>query len=245
MIKFILLFGFCLAFNYSSYAKFEKSDQLHGVDVKSGKDVNGRIYEGTIKKILPHPIEIVLNAITNFSEKCNNKFKNKRKYTPENIDCRFHNENLIETFVVKNIHNKNQSKNVIDNYLLGRLVYNRGTFGYYELITIREGLNKKKQKTITVSSKMLNDSEVKKFTSPKFNRESAFDKTEWKFKLTQLSENETHLSYKYSSQTNHWILNKEVSIPQVFESMSKSINFLIKSVEEGSMNQKQTSLSKK
>jgi hypothetical protein len=245
MIKFIFMMCLSSFFCLNLLAGDNKVHQMDGVSVRSFKKADGRVYIGSTKKNLFYPLTMVLNAITNFSEKCNNKFKNKRKYTPVNIDCKYHNENLIETIVVKDIQLKNQFKDVIDTYLLGRLIFNRGTYGYYELITIREGFNKKKQKTITVSSEMLDDLEVKKFISPKFKRETAFDKTDWRFKLTQISENKTFVTYKYSTQTNHWILNKEVSVPQVFVSMSKSINDLLKSVEQGSFIQKQASMTKK
>jgi hypothetical protein len=245
MIKFILVLSLINLLHQSLLASAEKIDHMNGVNVKSFKEEEGRVYVGTIKRILTYDINMVLKSITNFSEKCNNKFKSKRKYTPTDSHCKYHNENLIETFFVRDIKNKNISKNIIDSYLLGRHIFNRGTFGYYELITIREGLNRKKQKTITVSSTMLNDNEVKKFTSPKFSRETAFDKTDWRFKLTQVSENETHVAYKYTSQTKHWILNKEVSVPQVFLSMSKSISDLLSSVEKESLLQKQAAQTKK
>jgi hypothetical protein len=245
MVKFLFLLSLINLLQQDSLASSEKIDHVNGVNVKSFKEEEGRVYVGTIKKTLPYNISLVLKSITNFSEKCNNKYKNKRKYTSTENDCKYHNENLIETFFVREIKNKNISKNIIDNYLLGRHIYNRGTFGYYELITIREGLNQKKQKTVTVASKMLSDDEVKKFTSPQFNRETAFDKTEWRFKLTQLSENETQVFYKYTTETNHWILNKEVSVPQVFLSMSKSINDLLSSVEKESLFQKQVTQTKK
>lgn len=245
MVKFIFFISLFNILHQDLFASVEKIDHMNGVHVKSFKKEEGRIYVGTIKKNLPYDINMVLNSITNFSEKCNNKFKSKRKYTPTEGDCKYHNENLIETFFVRDIKNKNLSKNIIDTYLLGRHIFNRGTFGYYELIIIKESLNRKKQKTITVSSTMLNDNEVRKFTSPKFNRETAFDKTEWRFKLTRLSEIETHVSYKYTAQTNHWILNKEVSVSQVFVSMSKSISDLLTSVEKESLIQKQASQTKK
>lgn len=217
----------------NSFAHFTKIETINAVEVKSGKVSDGRVYEGEMSKKFPYSIETVLDSVINFTEKCNNSYKKKRKYTSDKVDCKYHNENLIETFIIKEIKNKIHGPDVIDSFIMGRLVYNRGTFGHYEIITINKTHNSHKQQVITVNGKMLTDDEVKKYTEPKFTKNSAFDKTEWKFNLIQLSEKETLLTYTYSAWTNHWILGKEISVPQVFETMSRNINDLIRSVEQG------------
>ena len=225
-------------FSISAFADVDKIEVLNGVQLRSGKRDDTRTYTGRIEKYLSFPIDMVKKGITNFSEKCNNQFKDKRKFTKDAGDCKYHNENLVESFVIKDIHYIEKSKNNNETYILGRIVYNRGSFGFYELVTIAESKNNLNQKTISISTRMLEDKEVKLYISPKFNKESAFDKSSTRFLLTEISPNETKVNYEYNASTDHWILNKEVSVPQVFASMSKSINDLIYTIEAESTIQK-------
>lgn len=241
-ISFIVLIFSTLA---SGESVFDKTDILNGVTLKSGKVDSIRSFVANTEKILPYPIALVKKGVTNFTQKCNNSYKAKRKFTPEKEDCKYHNEHLIESFVIRDIRKMDYFKNLSEVYLLGRQVYNRGSFGYYELVTVKESLNEKKQKTITVTLRMLDDKEVKLFTTPEFTRESAFDNSSTTFTLTQLTPNQTHLAYEYSSDTDHWLLNKEVSVPQIFASIGKSINHFLKTVETESSLRKRELASKK
>jgi hypothetical protein len=220
----ILMFVLMASTSVFSQSTFDKTEKLYGVSLKSGKVEKTRSYIGSIEKNLPFPIAMVKNGVTNFTEKCNNSFKARRKFTDEKLDCKYHNEHLIESFVV-------QLKDQTASFLVGRMVYNRGSYSYYDLVQIQESMNEKNQKTITVSLKMLSDEEAKTFTEIKINKDSAFDSSSARFVLTEVSPNETTLNYEFNAQTSHWILNKEVSVPQVFASFSKSINDLMKTVE--------------
>jgi hypothetical protein len=110
-------------------------------------------------------------------------------------------------------------------------VYNRGSFGYYELVRIYEYRNSDNKKVIKIVQTMLNDKQARLYTNPVFEKDSAFDESSSTFVLTEVSATETNLNYEYKAETEHWILNKEVSIPQVFASISKSINDLVKTVD--------------
>jgi hypothetical protein len=244
MLNFITIF-LALLFTTTSFAKIDKTETLNGVVLKSGKHKAVRSFVGMTEKKLPYPLKLVLKSVTNFTEKCNNNFKSKRKFTPKNLNCRYHNENLVESFIVKDIRKNEDAKKFTEYYLIGRQVYNRGSFGYYELVTIHDGLNDKKQKTSKILLKMLNDKEVSLFTTPKVKKESAFDTSISTYTITELSPNETHLKYEYTAETDHWLLNKEVSVPQVFASISKSINDLVATVENESSRQKRELASQK
>ena len=236
-----------LAFSTLTFAEttFDKTDVLNGVTLKSGKEDSVRSFMANTDKLLPYPINLVKKGITNFSQRCNNSYKDKRKFTSEKENCKYHNENLVESFVIHDIRKMDYFKNLSEAYLVGRQVYNRGSFGYYELVTINESMNEKKQKTITIVLRMLDDKEVNLFTDPKFTRETAFDNSATTFTLTQIDANQTHLAYEYRAETDHWLLNKEVSVPQVFASIGRSVNNFMKTVETESSLQKRGLASKK
>lgn len=234
-----------MVFAFNAFAvEFDKVQELNGVNLKSLKENSVRTYSGSMEKVLSYPMELVKKGVTNFTDKCNNSYKSKRKYTTEATDCRYHNDHIVESFVVKEIREMEYFKEVSEVYLLGRMIYNRGAYGYYELVTVREGMNEKNQKTVTVSLRMLDDKEVKLYTNPKFTKESAFDSSSSTFVLTQVGPTETQIQYQYSATTDHWLLNKEVAVPQVFASISKSINDLVQTVEDESSYQKRELASK-
>jgi hypothetical protein len=226
LITLISLSNLALAVN------FDKSDEINGVELGSGKDGSVRHYQGTITKTYPISLQIVQNGITNFDEKCNNGFKKKRELTPTKEDCKYHNENLIESLIIRDIA-QTYKKDVgeVERYLVARRIYNRGNFGHYDLIKITHGKNEKNQKTVTIQMKMLSNDEVKSYIQPKIKTESAFSQAQGLFVLTEIGPKTTELAYKYYSTTDHWVLNKEISIPQVFASMSKSINDLFATVD--------------
>jgi len=208
----------------------DKTDVLNGVELLSSKESSTRSYVGHIEKSLPYGFHTVMKGITNFADKCNNEFKKKRVFTSEE-DCKYLNENLIETIVIKDIKRPENLKSFKDSYLIGRRVYNRGEFGYYELVTVRESLNEKNQKVTHIDLTMLNDDEVKNYTDLKIKKDSAFDSSISSYKVTEVSPTETLVRYEYSATTKHWLLNKEITVPQVFSSISKGINLLFESIE--------------
>lgn len=243
MRTIITILTMTAAFNLFA-SPYDKTEELNGVALKSGKESNVRTYIGSVEKTFSYPLELVQKSITNFTEKCNNDYKDKRQFTDQNTPCKYHNDHLVESFVVKDIRSTESFKHLSEVYLLGRLVYNRGSFGYYEMVQISHGVNEKNQKTATIQVRMLSDDEVKLFTSPKFAKESAFDESQTTYTLTEVAPNVTHLTYSYLAETDHWLLNKEISVPQVFASISKSVNELMKTVETESSYQKREIASK-
>ena len=235
--KVLLCASWVLSVGTSAATLIDKKETISGVSVESGKENTIRHYRGSITKNFPYSLAAVKSSVVNFNEKCNNSLKDRRQFTDKNQDCKYHNENLVETVVLKSINQAGWTKdsNEVDRYVLGRLIYNRGSFGYYELVKIIEGVNDQNQKTITINTRMLTDQEAEVYTKPAFEKDSAFDHADSTYILTEIGPKQTTLSYEYKAQTEHWVLNKEVSVPQVFASISKSINDLVKAVDAESM----------
>lgn len=234
-----------LIFAFNAFSEsIDKLEQINGVSLKSSKEKAVRTFNAVTERTFPYPLSLVRNAVTNFTEKCNNAYKSKRQFSSKETDCKYHNENLVETFIVKDIRQAESFQGMSEFFLVGRQVYNRGSFGFYELATVREYLNERNQKTVSVVLKMLDDADVRLFTTPKFDKASAFDNSTTVYTLTELSSNITSMTYEYTADTDHWLLNKEVSVPQVFVSISKSVNDLVKTVEAESSLQKRELASK-
>lgn len=229
-------FFFLVSLTHESLAESEISKAvIDGVTLKSSKEGAVRSYQGSIERNFPFPIEIIKASITNFSDRCNNEHRQMRKHTAQEYNCKHHNDHFIETFVIKDIKPQESFKEFNETYVLGRRAYNRSLLSYHELVQIKEEKNNQKLKSIIIQLKMLSDSDVQKIINPQFKNESAFDESASTFTLTLISENETKLKYTYKASTDHWLLNKEVSVQQVFASVSKSLNTLFKSVQDEAM----------
>jgi hypothetical protein len=228
---FICLASLIALYTQAGTMKLDKKETLNGVNLQTGKIDSIRTYQGQLTTTLSFSLETVKKGVVNFTERCNNDYKNKRKYTDKSIECKYHNENIVESFIIRDLKaGWTKDAGEIDRFLIGRQIYNRGSFGYYELVKVSEGVNAKGQKTITIAQQMLDDKEVEQYATPKFEKESAFDKSTGVFTLTQIGTSETEFTFDYSADTDHWVLNKEISVPQVFSSISKSINDLVKTI---------------
>src|SRR5688572_11048964 len=116
MLKSISLI--ILTFSTFAFAEstFDKTDVLNGVALKSGKEDSVRSFIANTDKLLPYPIELVKKGITNFTQRCNNSYKDKRKSTSEKENCKYHNEHLIESFVIRDIRKMDYFKNLSEAY---------------------------------------------------------------------------------------------------------------------------------
>lgn len=206
----------------------ERTDEINGVKLESGKVDSSRFFKGTVAKTYSFPIEVVKSSVMNFEGRCNNEYKNKRTLTDKNKECKFHNENLVESIIIKDlISGQAKEENEVDRMVVARRVYNRGSYAYHELVKVYEYKNGQNQKVTKIVQTMIEDSETKKYIKPLISKDSVFDTNEGTFILTEASPTETKMEYTYEASTTHWILNKEVSVPQVFSSISKSLNDLI------------------
>lgn len=203
---------------------FDKHDEINGVSLSTGKEDSTRHYKGLISKTFSHSLSEIKNNITNFTEKCNNDYKEKRTLTDESVDCKFHVDHLIESKIVKDLGN--------GSLLIARHLYRRGTYSHHDLVSITEAKNERGQATVAITFTMLTDEEVSKHLETNFKKDSYFSKSSETYILTSLGNKSTQVNYQFHAETEHWLLNKELSVPQVFASISQDVNDMFKSVTE-------------
>jgi hypothetical protein len=227
-----MIFTILISFDLSARVKYDRKERQKDVSLASGKEDNVRSYHATTTKVLNYPLAVVKESILNFNDKCNNAFRKKRELTSHEYDCKYHNENLVESLVVKSLRQGTWQKdeNEVERFVVARKIYNRGESGYYELVKIKEMNNVLKQKTVVIEEEMLTNDEARNYVSVKFKKESPFETSKIRFTLTEISPGKTELLYIYKGTTTHWVLNKEISVPQVFAGISKSINNLVSSI---------------
>lgn len=215
--------------------KIDEKENNKEFQVKSlsGKKSDIRAYQSIKSEVFQSPLEKVLQGIENFADKCNNEYKDRRKWTDKKRDCPIFNKNLVESKIIQIDKEKLPlSKGELRHYLIQRNIYNRQSFHHYDLIQVFEKKNEKGQRVVLVTQKMLKDKEIKKILDTPIKRESAFLVTYGEFTLTALSQNETKLDYRYYTETDHWLLNKSIAVSDVFEGTAKGLNTLFEGIKE-------------
>lgn len=238
-LRALMILTLFVSFELSARARYDRKERQKDVSLASSKKDDVRSYHAATTKVLNFPIQLVKASIVNFSDRCNNAYRKKREYTPMEYDCRYHNESYIESVILRDLRAGTWAKedHEVDRFVVARRIYNRGENGYYELVKIKEFTNVLKQKTFVIEQDMLSNDQARLFVSVKVKKETPFETSKIRYTLTELAPGKTELRYIYKGTTRHWILNKELSVPQVFASISKSINNLVSTIGHESENQ--------
>ncbi len=221
---------------FADYSSYEVDDKETHEETKvkmiSGKKDSNRFYQGNLSQVFPAPFESVVAAVSNFTEKCNNELKDKRELTDKKYVCPYHNSNLVESKVYKVTKAFVKEKDEIDRYLIARRIYNRESFSHMDLVRVYETKNSSGKRILTITQEMLTDKKAKALVENPLKQDSAFKKAFAKYTITEVNDKSTVLSYYYSSETDHWLLNKSISVGQVFDSMGASIGLLFDSISK-------------
>lgn len=234
------LFLVTLFFTYNLIAKdffhkvdIDEKDTINDVILLSGKKGDNRYYQGTLVKVFDRDIESLKKAINSFDQRCNDEYKEKRKYSDKKKDCKYFNGNVIENIIHKELKSYKKNENEVERFLISRRIYNREEFSQTDLVIVYKTEEEGKE-VQTIFMEMIDKKEAKKYIDPLVDTESAFNRAHGTFKLTALSPKQTKLEYTYSSRTDHWLINKSIAAGEVFESMAKSLNNLFKHLDKES-----------
>lgn len=208
--------------------KVEESKTIDGVKLGSGKTGGVRYYQGEVNKDYDVSLDKMFELVMDFSNRCNNEYKDQRKYLDKNFNCRHENKNLIETLVIKEIKQvEPKEPNEVERFVMHRYIYNRGNFQHTEIAKVFKYKNEQGEDVIKLAYRMVDDKEAKKYVDKIAKKDSAFLETKGTFILTSKGPKKTHLNYVYESKTDHWLLNKSMVVAEFFENMSKSMNNLL------------------
>lgn len=237
MLRFIII---ATLLSTSAFAKkingFEvDNNEVHKkykVSLTSGKKDDVRFYKGLQTQTFTQSLEYVMKSVTNFEDKCNNDYKDRRELSDKKKNCSYHNGNLVESKIYRKLKEYKKEENEIDRYLVARRIYNRSEYSHVDQIRVYETKNEQGQRVVTIRTDMLKDKHVKKYMKPPVEKDSVFKKAYSEFKLTEIDKNRTTLEYFYASETDHWLLNKSVSVGKVFDAMAKNIDLLFYSIKK-------------
>lgn len=220
MLSFALLLPLC-----AEALTYDRKEKLKGVFLQTGKDDDLRSYRGSTKRIFPYPSQFVLQSITAVADRCNNNLSEMREFTSTDHVCRYHSDQVIESFVERNLKpGFIADAGEVDRFVVGKRIYDRGTYSFYELVQIFQNKDDAGRVTHLVKTRMLSDKESEALITPRFQKSSSFESSEMDFILTDISANETEVRYIHKAATNHWVLNKAFSVGQVFSSLTSTMN---------------------
>lgn len=230
MLKWLV--GGLLLSSISSHAtdvRFDRQDKFQGVTVESGKKENVRAYRARFTHVIPASIFEVRAGIVNFTEKCNNQHRKRRQWISHDTRCAFPNESMVETRVERNLKPDAPLQGETDRYILSRRGYNRGSYQYQELV--RE-FSQQNGDVIEIRQEMLSEQQASQWlASAPLPFDHSYDHITTTYVLKKLSDASTELSYEQRAETTHWLLNKEIIVPQVLAGLSRGAKEVWKSVE--------------
>ena len=222
----LLLSSIC---SHATDVQFDRKDKFQGVFVESGKNDGVRAYRAHFTHIIPASILDVRAGIVNFTEKCNNQHSKRRQWINQATHCAFPSESIIETRVERNLKPHVPLQGETDHYILSRRGYNRGSYQYQELV--RE-FSQQNGDVIEIRQEMLTENQASQWlASAPLPFDHSYDHITTTYVLRKLSDSRTELSYEQRAETTHWLLNKEVIVPQVLAGLSRGAKEVWKSVE--------------
>ncbi len=215
-------------------------ETTEGVKVYTAKKDDERILATDQQTTINLPLQKVIPYITNFTEKCNNEYASKRKFTDENYKCPYDNDNLIESKIITDLKKKAPPKrpNTMERYLVFRRGSNTITFQFYDLITIKKMDALKGKSRIKIIHDALTDNESKKYIDDPKENNTGFNEMKGIFTLSQLDKSKTKLEYYYISKTDHWFLNNGMILGSLAENTAVGTKKTMQSVIKGA--QKET-----
>lgn len=198
------------------------------VELKSGKKDGQRFYSAKTSRKYAAEINTVESLITNFEEKCNNQHKNRRRYLSKEYECPLLNKNLVESKIIKTLK-KPGPTDVDEAWVIRRHVFNRGTYGHNDLLTIKRIPGK----SIVVQHSMISEDEAAAYIDDPFPTQEPFLFMQGTYSLEVIGPNETLVNYQYFTLTDHFVLNKEISVGAVFDSMADGTLQSLQTIEDG------------
>ena len=150
MLRLLLILSlFTINAFAKDYKNFEiDNDEMNSkykIKLKSGKRKSVRFYQALREKTFNQPIEYVLKSITNFEEKCNNDYKDRRELLDKKKNCAHHNGNLVESKIFRKLKPYKKAENEVDRFLIARRIYNRQEFSHVDQAQIFDYKNEKGQ----------------------------------------------------------------------------------------------------
>jgi hypothetical protein len=181
------------------------ASERDSIKLSSTKHEDVRSYTTSFTQEIKAPIETVRASIVNFAEKCDQRLSR---------NCKYHWPNLVEVKVQTELLYAPRAPGEVHRYVVQKRGYDRVSFQYQELV--RE-FERDGQYIIEVS--MLNDKNATQWMTSPLQTDYPFSERHAVYQLVKTPRGTTQVNYQLTSKTAHWLISREILVPQTLESM--------------------------
>lgn len=209
--------------------KLAKKDKIKDVQIYAAEKDGDRVYYASYETTIEGDFDKAVHFVVNFPSRCNNSYRKERKFLAKDVECVYHNENMIESQIERKLKVLYEDQgNVIDRFVLKRRIWNKGLHTYNDLVMVKELPKQGKQeKVIEVSYRLLNDEEAAELIDNPLPFDNAFYYTIGTYRLIKLPENKIQIQYSYQTKTNHWFLTSSMIQGSVHSSLASGARYAV------------------
>jgi hypothetical protein len=214
MLVFSVLFCLFLS-SAQAEEKYDRFEKIQNITLQTGKEGSQRHFRAFTKAELPLPTDSVLEELLDFRQSCNNDLAHKRQYLTPDHHCKRFDRDVIENIVLNEINvDRPFEEGELKRLIVGRRVYNRGEYGYYELVRVF-----KRPDGYRVTLELLKDKTARQLVEPKIKFDYFFHQKNTEYILSTKADSKTELKLITEASTRNWFLNKAFSVGQVFQGL--------------------------
>lgn len=217
--------------------KLEKKDVIKDVQVLSANKDDSIIYLATYKTQFHGNFDRALEYVLDFSKRCNNAYKKERKLTSKDFVCTHHNDNLIESQIVKTLKIKNESPEIIERFVVKRRIWNKGLHSYNDLVTVKKiAANNGEKRRVEVSYRLLKDEEAKSLIDDPVPFDNAFYHTVGTYRMAESESGKILIDYSYETKTDHWFLTSSMIQSSIYSSLANGTRYAVDGISGALLN---------
>lgn len=209
-----------------------KEEKIKDVQVLSAEKGDSIIYLANYKAEFSGSFDTALKYVLDFSQRCNNSYKKERKLTEKNFECAYHNDNLIESQIVRDLKIKDETPGLVDRFVVKRRIWNKGLHSYNDLVTVKElkpGTNEKRK--MVVSYRLLKDDESKSLIDNPVPFDNAFYYTVGTYRMSETKDGKITVNYSYETKTDHWFLTSSMVQGSIYSSLANGTRYAVDGIQ--------------
>ncbi|MBI2520398.1 MAG: hypothetical protein HYV97_08265 [Bdellovibrio sp.] len=223
LLLFLLSWGATAFAQFSIQGlKFEDQRELNGVKVQNAKIDDARVFHATLGKVIERPFADVVSDILHFEQRCNNEYRDKRRFSPKEFNCQHLNKNLVESVIIREIKlPATKMENEKERFLIFRNIYNREAFQNYDLVIYTEKTGGLGKRVAMITYSMLSDEEAQQYLTTWEKKKSVFDIIQGSYEIEELEGGKCRVGMTYTTKTSYWMMTNGFAVGMIYKSMAE------------------------
>ncbi len=240
-MRFLIFLVFPLIVNASlpviDGVKLEQKEIIKDVNVLSANKDDSIFYLATYKTEFHGNFDRALEYVLDFSKRCNNAYKKERKLTTKDFVCTIHNDNLIESQIVKDLKIKDDNPQLVERFVVKRRIWNKGLHSYNDLVTVKKvTTNKGEKRRLEVTHRLLKDEEANSLIIDPVPFDNAFYHTVGTYRMAETESGKILVDYTYETKTDHWFLTSSMVQGSIYSSLANGTRYAIDGISGALLN---------